>query len=239
MTKSINYFLQNLWKRSLLTFPKLPQLQVYTSKTLAFIRAWNYLSAAKIDGDYLEFGVYEGASFDLSLRAAAKFFKNTSPSAPRFFAFDSFKGLPDLDPQKDKKELFFKGEYSADQQKFMKNIRRAAKEWNIHIIPGFYESSLTSDIYQKFDLTSAAFVTIDCDLYTSTKEVLKFLAPIIKSGTLLFFDDWYSSGGDMTLGEAGACHEWLKQNPTLSLLDFGRVGVMGKLFIVNRASSES
>ncbi len=229
----LNQFLQNAWRRSLLAFPKLAQLKVYSSKTMAFIRVWNYLSAAKIEGDYLEFGVYEGNSFNLAMRSAEKFYVKNGAHRPHFFAFDSFEGLPNLHPKKDVKGLFSKGEYSASQKTFLKKIRRTSRNWKVHIIPGFYEVSLTPDIYKNYALSKAAFVTIDCDLYSSTKEALRFLTPILQSGTILFFDDWFSVKGDMSLGEAGACHEWLQQNPWLSLIDFGSVGVMGKLFIVN------
>ena len=37
----------------------------------------------------------------------------------------------------------------------------------------------------------------------------------------------------MRLGEAGACAEWLAANPDIKLIDYGNVGVMGKMFIVN------
>ena len=38
----------------------------------------------------------------------------------------------------------------------------------------------------------------------------------------------------MRLGEAGACMDWLERNPDIKLVDFGEVGIMGKLFLVNR-----
>lgn len=200
---------------------------------MTFIRAWNYLSAAQIEGDYLEFGVFEGNSFKLAMKSAAKFYSKSSAQKPRFFAFDSFEGLPQLHADKDIEGLFSKGEYSASQRTFLRNIRRASRHWDVHIIPGFYEKTLSEVLYSKYALSKAAFVTIDCDLYTSTQEVLDFLTPLLQPGTLLFFDDWYSVKGDMSLGEAGACHEWLQKNPAYSLVDFGRVGIMGKLFIVN------
>ena len=38
--------------------------------------------------------------------------------------------------------------------------------------------------------TLASFIHIDCDLYSSTKTVLTLLAPAIRTGTVLVFDEW-------------------------------------------------
>ena len=226
-------FMHRFLQRSLLCIPKLSEMRLVSSKTMAFLRVWHYISRAKIKGDYLEFGVYEGTSFDLALRAASKFypFENFHP---RFFAFDSFEGLPSLSASRDAPNVFIPGEYQASEEKFKRNIRTAARSAEVHITKGFYKDSLTRGISEQHKLTSAAFVNIDCDLYESTMEALRFVTPILQSGSVLFFDDWYFSGGNMKLGEAGACHDWLKNNPEIRLYDFGDVGIMGKLFIVNK-----
>ena len=65
-------------------------------------------------------------------------------------------------------------------------------------------------------------------------DALRFTTPLLQTGTVLYFDDWYFSGGDLALGEAGACHDWLKENCGIHLVDFGDVGIMSKMFIVNR-----
>ena len=38
----------------------------------------------------------------------------------------------------------------------------------------------------------------------------------------------------MRLGEAGACNDWLAQHPDIQLVDYGHVGCMGRMFLVNR-----
>ena len=232
----IRTFPQHALQRFLLTVPKLAMATHISSRVIQVLRVWNYLYTAKIHGDYLEFGVYQGLSFKLAMDAAAKTYPKGSCFSPRFFAFDSFEGLPDPDATHDA-GVFSKGEYRCDIEKFQRNIQRAAKRWQVKIIPGYFDKSLTPFILENHKIESAAFVTIDCDLYSSTVPVLKFITPIVKTGTVLFFDDWYSSGGDMTLGEAGACQHWLSDNPNLSLIDFGNVGIHGKLFIVNRRPS--
>ena len=78
---------------------------------------------------------------------------------------------------------------------------------------------------------------LDCDLYSSTLEGLNFCTPLVKTGTIIFFDDWYLSDGDLSLGEGQACKEWLANNPHITLIDFGDVSIMGKMFLVNVTTS--
>lgn len=225
-----------LLQRIILCIPKISEMRLAVDKTMCFLRAWHYLYRAKISGDYFEFGVFEGVGFDLSLRAAHHFFNPKANNAPRFFAFDSFSGLPDPDKTRDG-EVFYKGEYAAGIDKFKRGIKSSKKKWDIRIIPGFFSESLTTKLAQDHKIQSAAFVNIDCDLYPSTMDALRFVTPFLRTGTILYFDDWYFSGGDMSLGEPGACADWLIENPQISLVDFGDVAIMGKFFIVNLKSN--
>jgi O-methyltransferase len=200
---------------------------------MSFLRVWQYLAAAKVTGDYLEFGVFKGASFELSLRAASKFFRKGSPNSPRFFAFDSFEGLSPPNPDHDA-DVFHTGEYASTQVAFLRNIRRAVKGWEVFTIPGFYGKSLTPEVYEKYSLKTASFINIDCDVYLATLDVLRFVTPLVKTGTVIYFDDWFYSGGDLEKGEAGACKKWLAENPDINLNAYADSGVMGKFFIVNR-----
>jgi hypothetical protein len=217
-----------------LALPMLAERRLVGEKVRAFVRAWHYLSRAKIRGDYLEFGVYQGMSFALSMQVAARFFKRGSPEAPRFFAFDSFAGLPAPDPLHDA-DVFKQREYTEGIDVFRRNVRRAARGWHVGVVPGFYERSLSAKAREEHGLKTAAFVNVDCDLYQSTLAALRFAGPALDTGSILYFDDWYYSGGDMRLGEAGACAAWLRENPGLELVDFGNVAIMGKMFLVNRA----
>ena len=72
-------------------------------RTGASFIAWN-----QVEGDYLEFGVFEGASFAEAFRSVERqrrivakhvarppALEQWLAAKPRFFAFDSFGGLPD------------------------------------------------------------------------------------------------------------------------------------------------
>src|ERR1700674_2427708 len=79
--------------------------------------AWN-----QVEGDYLEFGVYQGRSFAAAYHAIAYHrrqrasldidspeYKRWKECRPRFFAFDSFEGIPAGDGDLDVD--FFPGAY--------------------------------------------------------------------------------------------------------------------------------
>lgn len=223
--------LYRLYQRAMLTIPVLSELRLASDKVMAFLRVWHYLARARVDGDYLEFGVFEGMSFELSLTAASKFFPKKG-GAPRFFAFDSFSGLPPIDADKDS-TVFDQGQYSSTLSNFKRNIARASKGWQVRITEGFYSDTLTPKLRSELQLERAAFINIDCDLYPSTLDALNFCTPLVKTGTVIFFDDWYASEGDLSRGEAQACKEWLANNPHITLIDFGDVSIMGKMFLVN------
>jgi O-methyltransferase len=225
----LHWVFQNL----LLLIPRLSEMRLATNKVMEFMRVWHYLSRAKITGDYLEFGVFEGQGFSLSMKCAKRFFTPGRADSPRFFAFDSFQGNPDIHPTRDA-NVFEKGTCNASLDFFKKRIKGSSKGWDVKIITGFYHQSLKPGLRDEHGMKTAAFVNIDCGLYESTMEALRFTAPLLKTGTVLYFDDWYYSGGDMRLSEPGACADWLKENSSIQLIDFGNVGIMGKLFIVYR-----
>jgi hypothetical protein len=230
--------LYRICQRAMLRIPVLSEMRLAGDKVMGFLRVWHYLARAKVHGDYLEFGVLDGMSFELSLSAASKFFPRTGNGAPRFIAFDSFSGLPAPDGEKDS-TVFHEGQYFAPRKAFERNIAKAAKGWRVDIVQGFYNETLSPKLREDLGLKQAAFINIDCDLYSSTMDALDFCTPLIKTGTAIFFDDWYLSEGDMSLGEAQACKEWLAKNPHISLIDFGDVAIMGKMFLANVDTSKA
>ena len=229
---TLHLFYQNL----VLAKPFSAELALASEKTRSFVRAWHYLSRAGVRGDYLEFGVYQGTGFVLSLKACAKFFRPDGDDPPTFFAFDSFEGLPEANKEMDS-EVWVQGEYRASRQLFENRIRTAAKGWRVGIVSGLFNESLqdAEKVICEQGIKQAAFVNVDCDLYESTVDVLKFITPLVQTGTVLYFDDWYFSGGDMRRGEARATYEWLQTKPDIELVDWGNVAVMGKMFLVNRS----
>jgi len=154
------------------------------SRSIYFDLVFKQIKSRRINGDYLEFGVYKGSSFILAYKAAKKYGLNNM----RFFAFDSFEGLPD-----NESVVFNKGDFKAPVTVFKKYVQKAGVDVkDVEIIKGYYDKALTDELKNKYDLKKAAVIHVDCDLYISTKPVLSFIGDLVDSGTILIFDDWYS-----------------------------------------------
>lgn len=185
--------------------------------------------AAAPEGDYLEFGVYRGTSIITADRMRRRF----GLDGMRLFAFDSFAGLPEFgqDDFPDWRPLpYVRGHFAFAQEAFMRYVTKAGADpkWIVPVA-GFYE-----DIDSVDGLERAAIVHIDCDLYSSTQEVLRVIEPLLVEGTILIFDDWYLyPDGERAEdhGEARAFSEWsLRDN----FDDFFDVRGVHRAFIFRR-----
>ena len=203
--------------------------------------AWN-----QVPGDYLEFGVWKGYSFATAYheihgaRRNHMSFGYDSPSyntwqeaTPRFFAFDSFEGLPAVEGA-ERMVDYDPGSYSFARKEFQASLRaRQVGLEDVVIVEGWYEKTCTPETKKRHQLSQAAVVMIDCDLYESTVPVLDFLTDIVQQGTILIFDDWFRFRGSPDSGEQRACREWLERNPHIELIEFWRQAPQAVSFLVN------
>jgi O-methyltransferase len=222
-----------------------------------------FVFAEAVPGDYLEFGVFKGASFVEAVKAFEIAYKrwgsqnkltnrqayseNSSERADahfaslefkepiRYFAFDSFQGLPDLHEIDGGHSRFRSGRYNYSESGFISNVlsKTSLQRHRLITVPGFYNESLLESLYETLALRKAAVVMIDCDLYSSTREVLRFITPLLVDGTILIFDDWYAYKGSPFKGERLATSEWLSVNPNIVLSEFASRGAYQRAFIVN------
>lgn len=195
--------------------------------------AKDFIAAAKLEGDYLEFGVFEGKIFI----SAYHFIKKLKLKNPiQFYAFDSFKGLPEVRGiDADENKSFHKAQYSADENRFKKNIRNKGVDLKrVSVISGFYNETLNQATKEKLPIKKASIVWIDCDLYESTVPVLNFITDYIQDGTILIFDDWFCFKGNPNKGEQKAFREWLKKNNQIYATQFHKFGWHGNSFIMHR-----
>jgi hypothetical protein len=226
--------------------------------------AAQFVYAEAIDGDYLEFGVFKGASFIeaineleaarnrwdknnlLNNRAAydessvnkadEDFHHLIFKEKIRFFAFDSFVGLPNLESKDEGHSRFRQGRYNYAENKFLGNVLNNCKKISgerLITVPGFYNEILRDDLKKSLNLRAASIVMIDCDLYSSTVPVLEFITDLVQDGTILIFDDWYAYKGSPNRGERLATQEWIKKNPKFSLSPFAAKGPFQRAYILN------
>ena len=121
--------------------------------------------------DYMEFGVWRGASMRLWCES------NTDADS-RFFGFDSFEGLPeDFSPR------FPKGTFSTG------GLIPDINDSRVQFVVGWFQRTLPTflDSYQARGCPLV--VHCDSDLYSSALFCLASLNRIIHPGTIIIFDD--------------------------------------------------
>jgi hypothetical protein len=100
------------------------------------------------------------------------------------------------------------------------------------LIEGFFSDSLTDESKRSHNFRPVDVALIDCDLYSSTQEVLNWLNEYVRDGSILLFDDWYSYGTDESLGQQKAFSEYLEANKNYTAEPFVEFEEHGKGFII-------
>jgi|GEM_PF-873836 O-methyltransferase len=122
--------------------------------------------------DYMEFGVYQGASLRMWCQA------NTHPDS-RFFGFDSFEGLPE-----DWSPAHPKGTFTT-----LGKLPQIADS-RVQFVVGWYQRSLSGFLAEYRPKGNQIIIHNDSDLYSSTLYCLTALDRIINQGTIIVFDEF-------------------------------------------------
>jgi O-methyltransferase len=215
-------------------FVELRKPFIYTPREEFIKETMEYIGITGVEGDYLEFGVFQGRTFV----PAYHFAQRNNLRSMRFYGFDSFEGLPAI-TGKDEGGEFCQGQYSLGLDQFRKLVsKRGVSLDKTGLVKGWYDKVLNGDTKQQLSIRKAAFIFIDCDLYESTVPVLNFITDYLQSGTVVAFDDWYCFRGDPEKGEQKAFNEWLDKNPSFKALEFHKFGWSGNSFIIQHRSKE-
>lgn len=192
-----------------------------------------YLVGAQINGDYLEFGVYQGNTLSHAYQWMAPSF-----SSMRFLAFDSFEGLPEpqgIDNAEGYSSHFQAKQFSCSVEDFKKNIlSKGVALDRVGIIKGWFDKTLLPENASGHGVRKIAVAWIDCDYYESTVPVLRFITPYLEAGGVIIFDDWRCYRNNPSFGEQRACREWLEENPHIQLTELFSFGWNGIAFTVTR-----
>ena len=186
-------------------------------------------------GDYLEFGVYHGTSLSCMYEAR----QSASMPQMRLFGFDSFEGLPSSASGEDA-GTWAPGQYKSTMALTRSNLRRwGVPPESVTLVKGWFSETCTPAMRTRLGLEHASVIMVDCDLYSSSREVLAFCEPLIRKHAVLVFDDWHASGlADRNMGEARAFTEFLAENPSLEAEELTGLNYKDKrdpmLFLVTR-----
>ncbi len=151
--------------------------------------------SARVPGHIIEFGVAHGDSTRILRRALG-------PSDKRIFACDSFQGLPE------KFENLDVGAFACKPPKIE----------GVEIVEGLFEESLTPQLASR--IGRVALASLDADLYSSTICALRWLTPVLGSGSLLLFDQFLGERES----EKRAFEEWRSETgvKTIRIAEFLR-----------------
>jgi O-methyltransferase len=122
---------------------------------------------------YLEFGVCSGNSFKWWMTT------NTNPQSA-FWGFDTFEGLPEG------WFLYKKGDMNADVPQLPDARGEFVKGLFQQTLPGFLDEK--RDFFRQSQLRK--IIHLDADLFSSTVYVLTSLAPFLREGDILLFDEF-------------------------------------------------
>ncbi len=180
-------------------------------------------------GDYLEFGVFNGASLSSMYLTA----KKLGLSSIKCYGFDSFEGLPP-GAEKEDDGTWEKGFYSCSYEQLEICLRQKDIDPNdITWIKGWYQTTLNEETKNKIGLKKIGVVFIDCDTYSSSKAVLDFIGPLLTEPAILCFDDWKLYDLDVKgLGEYKSFNEFLDNHPGLKATEIPSYNRKSKSFLV-------
>ena len=153
-----------------------------------FRNAIDYIIENDLAGSYFEFGVHRARTFTMAMSLDAFYASHKGPTggqlAPRsvggyfdeYVAFDSFEGFP-TGTQVAEHPTYKVGHVHTGEDEFLELLRRYGQSTHrVRVVRGFYSESLTPDLASEFRArgSKASFVTVDCNLYESYRDVLRW-----------------------------------------------------------------
>lgn len=155
----------------------------FVAQMFQALRNSSYISGNKLavprmladrGGLWLEFGVFRGHTINYLALA----YNGT------VVGFDSFKGLPE---QWRPAIGALKG--ATQKGSFNLNGRLPKVKANVRLIKGLFEDTLPRFVQQLNHSRYVSLLHVDCDLYSSSKTVLKHVGPLLRPGSVVVFDE--------------------------------------------------
>jgi hypothetical protein len=192
--------------------------------------AARFVAMRNVEGDYYEFGIGSGRSFVFAhsrlthwRRQWAAHHLQRGLVVPdvltrpiRYFAFDSFEGLPapsGLDASSRLPSFWQAGQFAASEASFRAGIAAAGVPLDrLFVTAGWFKDTLNEDTRVGLGGAPGCIFHVDCDLYESTRLVLEFITPLYVDGSVVIFDEWFGFRGHPAHGEQRAFSEWRERH---------------------------
>ncbi|UEM02999.1 TylF/MycF family methyltransferase [Skermanella rosea] len=208
--------------------------QKLTASFVDAIERLRGLNGGKPIGDYMEFGVCYGSSMACMHDALAR----TGTSGVRQFGFDSFEGLPPETDHQDN-QLWSSGQLASSIEFARKLLTRRGVDWSkTFLIKGWFKDTLTPDLVERHGIRHVGIAMIDCDIYTSARDSLAFVEPLVGDHAVFLFDDWHAGGlAEQNLGEKRAFDEFLRRNPDITTTQLPAYDENSAVFLLTRTKA--
>lgn len=132
--------------------------------------------ASCLTGDFAECGVWKGGTALMLARVLH------SAKQKKLYLFDSFQGLPKVDPEED--PWFHEGQYSAESVEIVRQVLRDFSDI-LDIRCGWIPET-----FNGLEDNRYAFAHIDVDLYKSTWDCCEYFYPRMTPGGVMLFDEY-------------------------------------------------
>lgn len=215
------------------TFAELCNFSCQMPEAIAQLcRTVEYLEAHGISGDFVECGVYRGASIIAIIRTLQRL----GVTGREIWLYDTFEGMP----EPEEVDQFY-CEAPGDNMRFWDKTKRddGGSDWvraelndvraniahavypteRIHFVKGMVEDTIPGTVPDKI-----ALLRLDTDFYSSTKHEFVHLYPRVVSGGVVIIDDYGAYRGSRQ-----ATDEYLKEHGIRVLL--ARIDEHVRLFV--------
>lgn len=208
-----------------------------------------YVFNNEVEGHIAEFGSGTGFSTRTIALAMANFSKlilksvradkidAVSAGFPDLFFFDSFEGLPSAENTVDLASPYVvsgrwhEGRFAdVGKDELIEMCAKFIAREKIHAFKGWFSATLP-DIAAG---TKFALLHLDCDLYSSTFEVLDYLLTQqhVSDGALILFDDWNCNRASPRFGQRKAWSDIVAKHD-IEFSDAGDYAILGHKFFVH------
>ena len=195
--------------------------------------AMDFVRHNQVVGDYFEFGVYAGQTFQYAYHAA----QIRGLHSMHFHALDSFEGFSTPKDQDDI-GLVHEATRSCSEKQFLLNVKKAGvPQSKVTTTKGWFRDTLEGAAADKTNTAlgtaKISIAWLDADLYEPSISALRFLNDRLQDGSVLIFDNWFLFKAHPERGERRAFSEWTAEHPELLVTQFHNMSWHGTSFIIN------
>jgi len=195
-----------------------------------FVKTFDALNDNEVYGAYHEYGCHRVRTFRMALTEARRHGMDNM----KFFAFDSFAGLPETTTATKSLWLENPAALTTTEERFRELVEdHGIYTDKISTIKGFYDDSLTIELQKKFvdEEDKIALATIDCDLYESAVPVFDFIEPLLQEGSILYIDDLFCGYRGVATRGVGRAFLEFQQRSRFKFFRHLEIGWWGRSYI--------